>query len=124
VAGFTGSPSMNMITAQLESGMLTFGGSRKPAPPRSGLVGFEGREVLLGIRPEDLVATSDGVLTLTANRVESLGSELVADLDSGPGEITARLDRRSGVEASHAVRLAVGERLYFFNPEDGVALDR
>ena len=125
VAGFIGSPSMNMITARLESGMLSFGDSCMPAPPRSGLVGFEGREVLLGIRPEDLVATSDGVLTLTANRVESLGSELVAYLDSGPGEITARLDRRSGVEASHAVRLAVDpERLYFFNPEDGVALDR
>ena len=56
------------------------------------------------------------------NRVESLGSELVAYLDAGqPGvEITARLERRADVDEGRPARLSFDrERLYFFDPETG-----
>ena len=80
---------------------------------------------MLGIRPEDFSSAGAG-LQLTANRVESLGSELVAYLDSGvPGtEITARLERRSGVQEGSQVQLAVDlDRLYFFDPDGGQAIN-
>ena len=79
---------------------------------------------MVGIRPEDFGTAGAGALELTTTRVESLGSELVAYLDSGqPGvEITARLERRAGVEEGKPVRLAVDlDRLYFFDPESGAA---
>jgi len=78
--------------------------------------------VVLGIRPEDVRAGADGTLELTANRVESLGSELIAYLDSGieGTEITARLERRAQVEEGGPVRLAVDfDNLYFFDPDTG-----
>ena len=125
VAGFIGSPSMNLITATLEGSAATFGGSRLDLPRRAGLAAYDGRQIVLGIRPEDFDTAGAGALELTTNRVESLGSELVAYLDCGqPGvEITARLERRAGVEEGRPVRLAVDlDRLYFFDPESGAAI--
>ena len=59
------------------------------------------------------------------NRVESLGSELVAYLDGGAPdvEITARLERGAQVEEDAPARLAVDlDRLYFFDAESGGAI--
>jgi multiple sugar transport system ATP-binding protein len=125
VAGFIGSPSMNLVGAKLEGTAVTFGTCRLDVPLRPVLAAYQGREIVLGIRPEDITSAADGVLQLTTNRVESLGSELVAYLDSGePGaEITARLERRAGVVRGQPVRLAVDlDRLYFFDPQSGAAI--
>ncbi|HEY7731355.1 MAG TPA: sn-glycerol-3-phosphate ABC transporter ATP-binding protein UgpC, partial [Gaiellaceae bacterium] len=63
VGGFIGSPAMNMLDATLEraNGQLVAvaGTQRVPLPgetlaARPGLTRFEGRRVVLGIRPEDL----------------------------------------------------------------------
>jgi multiple sugar transport system ATP-binding protein len=125
VAGFIGSPAMNLITARLEGAEAVFGNSRLELPARPGLAEYDGREVVVGIRPEDFSTAGDGALELTVNRLESLGSELVAYLDSGqPGvEITARLERRADVEEGRPARLSVDrERFYFFDPETGQAV--
>jgi multiple sugar transport system ATP-binding protein len=125
VAGFIGSPAMNLITAQLEGAEAVFGTSRLELPARPGLSAYDGREVVVGIRPEDFSTAGDGALELTVSRLESLGSELVAYLDSGqPGaEITARLERRADVEEGRPARLSVDrERFYFFDPETGKAV--
>jgi multiple sugar transport system ATP-binding protein len=125
VAGFIGSPSMNLVTARLESGTARFGSCALDVSGHAGLGEREGGEVVLGIRPEDFGAAGAGVVELVANRVESLGSELVAYLDSGQEgvEITARLERRAGVEEGRPVRLTVDlERLYFFDPATGAAI--
>ena len=67
VAGFIGSPSINLVEAQLEkaNGGLTVtlrrphaGGGRPAARNRSGLADYVGRTVMLGIRPEDFEDTS------------------------------------------------------------------
>jgi multiple sugar transport system ATP-binding protein len=125
VAGFIGSPSMNLIPAKLDEVSVTFAGSRLPLPDVPALAAYRGKEIVLGIRPEDISAAGDGQLELTTSRVESLGSELVAYLDSGlPGvEITARLERRADVEEGRAAQLAVDlERLYFFDAATGGAI--
>ena len=125
VAGFIGSPSMNLIGARLDGTVASFGASRLELGPRPGLAAYDGRDVVVGIRPEDIRAGGEGGLELTVNRVESLGSELVVYLDSGePGaEITARLERKAGVEEGKPVSLSVDlDRLYFFDPETGGAV--
>lgn len=130
VAGFIGSPSMNLVTARLDGGTAAFGACRLELPPRvldvhPGLGAYAGRDVVLGMRPEDFASTANsGRLEMTTNRVESLGSELVAYLDSGAGtEITARLERRTQVEEGAPVSLGFDlERLYFFDPESGEAI--
>jgi multiple sugar transport system ATP-binding protein len=63
VAGFIGSPSMNMVEATLSRddgvGSTEFGGIRLTIPrevfaERPALEGYVGRSIILGIRPEDM----------------------------------------------------------------------
>ena len=93
VAGFIGSPAMNMVEADLtrEDGSLfvTFGGSKLrvddgAASRRPALRGFEGGRVILGIRPENMEdasivsdASSDRRLTVQVTLREALGSEIL-----------------------------------------------
>ncbi len=93
VGGFIGSPAMNMVEATLtrrNGGYeATVGDQAIGIPPetlqsRPGLAGFAGREIVLGIRPEDLedVALSpdspaDRRLRGGTELTEALGSEIM-----------------------------------------------
>ena len=95
VAGFIGSPAMNMVSARIErdgDGMTAhFGQQRLTLPPemvarRPALEGYEGRDVVLGIRPEDLedaTVASESLPSIPGHvrLVEALGSEVVAHFD-------------------------------------------
>jgi multiple sugar transport system ATP-binding protein len=130
VAGFIGSPSMNLITARMDGTGVIFDRTRIEIPPatleaRPGLAAHSGREVVVGIRPEDFRSADDGTVELKVNRVESLGSELMAYLDGGQDglEITARLERGTHLHDGEVARLAVNrDRLYFFDTETGEAI--
>ncbi len=92
VAGFIGSPSMNLVEATLERGdggaCVVFGPHRLPVPADlfasgPGLEGYLGRKVVLGIRPEDLedpafIHDPDPAATLAVSVAlrEELGSEV------------------------------------------------
>jgi multiple sugar transport system ATP-binding protein len=93
VGGFIGSPAMNLLEATLESSngdLVAVAGSQRitlgaeTLSARPGLKGYEGRPLVLGIRPEDLDDASleedgaehqrlNGKVTLT----EALGSEVM-----------------------------------------------
>jgi multiple sugar transport system ATP-binding protein len=93
VAGFIGSPSINMLEAELaqSNGALTvsFGGYRLRvddalARARPELEGYIGRKLLLGIRPEDFEdaslepdAPADRRLTATCDYTEPLGADVL-----------------------------------------------
>ncbi|MGH3805568.1 MAG: ABC transporter ATP-binding protein, partial [Pseudonocardiaceae bacterium] len=137
VAGFVGSPAMNLLPAKLDSSgdawYASTGGSRVLIPPkaRAALRPFAGREVLLGLRPEDFVSTDDvrdgkhGIIHATVTRTESLGPELLVyfALTGASRPLTARLDRRAAVQEGAPARIGVDlERLYFFDPDSGAAI--
>jgi multiple sugar transport system ATP-binding protein len=93
VAGFIGSPSINLVEAQLEQAngglAVEFGGHRltvdeQAARNRSGLKDYVGRTVMLGIRPEDFEDAGlepdtppDRRVQVTADLTEPLGSEVL-----------------------------------------------
>ncbi len=93
VAGFIGSPAMNLFDATLAedgSGLaVEFGGFRLPVPAevlaaRPALRRFAGRTIVLGIRPEDLEdaaltsdAPADRRISSTVELREALGSDVV-----------------------------------------------
>ncbi|NGQ91703.1 sn-glycerol-3-phosphate ABC transporter ATP-binding protein UgpC [Rhodobacter sp. HX-7-19] len=72
VASFIGSPSMNMIEGTVQGGTVRAGGATLPLPP--GMKVAEGREVIYGIRPENLGDSPDGIRGTIAV-VEPTGSE-------------------------------------------------
>jgi len=81
VAGFIGSPTMNLVEAAVTGDKLEFGGHRLPVPAGADLDAYNGRKVILGIRPsdfEDAEVWRDErlpVVEVTAEVVEDLGSE-------------------------------------------------
>ena len=117
VAGFIGSPAMNMIEATLDrdaSGWgVSFAGIRlalddETVSHRAALGRFEGRQVIVGIRPEDMEdaaihddARPDRVLAARVDLREALGSEVLIHftVDAPPvlTEDTRELARDAGV---------------------------
>jgi multiple sugar transport system ATP-binding protein len=95
VGGFIGSPAMNMVEATLErrNGGLTanvgeqeIAISREEVEQRPALARYAGREVVLGIRPEDLedaalAPDSRTRLRGTTTLTEALGSEIVVHFE-------------------------------------------
>ncbi len=79
VAAFIGSPSMNLVEAQVNGGAVRFAGFEVPLAPGSPLAGQD-RPVILGIRPTDFehAATAEAGLPrmrVHADVVEELGAE-------------------------------------------------
>ncbi len=145
VAGFIGSPAMNLFDVTLvDDGpglAVEFGGFRLPVPDsvlatRPALRAFGGRTVVLGIRPEDMedasLVADDGAsprISSTVELREALGSDVVVhvSIDAPPAMTDDMRDLASdvGVEAlEHVEQLAAGGRttvLARLNPRSTVA---
>ena len=105
VAGFIGSPSINLVEATLEQSdgrlMVNVGEHRlavdeQAARNRSGLSGYIGRTVILGIRPEnfedaslDSDAPQDRRMKVTCDLTEPLGSEVLVHFSTGAKRIVS-----------------------------------
>ncbi len=104
VAGFIGSPAMNFFQGRLagENGALVVDlgrGLKLPLPPdrRDRYAAHVGREVVLGIRPENISdRNSHGPHQIpvpsTVTVYEPLGSEVILELAVGDHTFTARVD--------------------------------
>ncbi|MBA3787090.1 MAG: sn-glycerol-3-phosphate ABC transporter ATP-binding protein UgpC, partial [Actinobacteria bacterium] len=124
VGGFIGSPAMNLLEATLErknGGLVAVAGSQRielgeeTLSVRPGLRNYEGRPVVLGIRPEDLEDASleDGEATgrTLQGKVslrEALGSEVMVHftIDAPPAvtEEVRELAKDAGSEAPKSER--------------------
>ncbi|KIH98857.1 ABC transporter ATP-binding protein [Streptomonospora alba] len=121
VAGFIGSPAMNLLQGRLEAdgsaARVELGGQSLAVPAalmaeRPRLREYLGREVALGIRPEDMedaelgTGDQDTLLTSTTDLVEALGPELLVhfQLPAPPvvTEDTKELARDAGAEGIDA----------------------
>jgi multiple sugar transport system ATP-binding protein len=134
VAGFIGSPAMNFATVRIADGDGTLRaeneGIRLGLPPAfSGRLGpHVGREVTLGIRPEDLrIAAGDDPPGLCVDAVvevvEKLGSEILLDVKAGAHSMVAAVEPTVRAGVRDRVRLAVNpNRLHFFNRETEAAV--
>jgi multiple sugar transport system ATP-binding protein len=148
VATFIGSPAMNILRGDLTSAGDTLSvdlGGTATALPRSllenrpGLAGYVGREVLVGIRPEDiedaaLVPSANGsAIPIRVTLAEALGAEVIAHFPLGEPAVapavesgtllTARLSPRSAARTGQPLRVAIDrERLHFFDPETEQAI--
>ena len=93
VAGFIGAPAMNFLDARIEGGALRFDhGGALPLGGALAAGGHDGREVIVGLRPEHLVAANAGAgLAGRVQVVEPLGSDTLVHLDIGDRTLTARL---------------------------------
>lgn len=134
VAGFIGSPSMNFLQARVEGGEFVVGQSRV-APLghlAQSLKAYEGREVLLGIRPEHvgLAGHSDlprgqNVLRGQITVIESLGAQTDLMVDIGGQTLTAKVEGVTTLQPGDSAELLIDQtRLHAFDPQTEAAIDR
>jgi multiple sugar transport system ATP-binding protein len=115
VAGFIGSPSINLVEAELERAdgglWVSFGEHRLPVDDmlvqrHSSLEGFVGKTLELGIRPEDFEdvalepdTPADRRLKTTADLTEPLGSEVLVHFAVSAAGVVAEAVAAEGLEA-------------------------
>ena len=116
VAGFIGSPAMNLLTLDVQQNVLHFGGAEMPVPRETvEAAGAAEHKVTVGVRPEDmdLVGEGEGLAT-TVNLVEELGADAYvygsAMVHDREHDIIARVDGRQPPSK--------GEKV-FFAPKPG-----
>jgi multiple sugar transport system ATP-binding protein len=153
VAGFIGSPAMNLYRAVIAAGAESVRiGSQDIALPERlrlrcpQLLALAEQEVVVGLRPEHLPIAADATgstLEGEVTLIEALGSELLVHFTidarrvlpedvageleelGDRGEGIARVAPRSPVAVGDRARFAVEpESLHFFDPADGRALER
>jgi multiple sugar transport system ATP-binding protein len=109
VAGFIGSPAMNLFKVPVVDGGVKFGSGTHPIE-RADLASA-GQQVTLGVRPEDLTLTDDDKgLPVTVEVVEELGADAYiygsASENGGDGQpIIARVDGRNPPKKGTVVNL-------------------
>jgi multiple sugar transport system ATP-binding protein len=134
VAGFIGSPSMNFapmtITEANGSLMAENSGLRIKLPDETArrLRGHIGREILLGVRPEDLsvagAADSDySCFDAVIEVVEQLGSEILLDMKVGGDVMVASVEPGVQAKVRDKLRIAVRPcRLHVFDAKTEAAI--
>ncbi|SJM65657.1 Glycerol-3-phosphate ABC transporter, ATP-binding protein UgpC (TC 3.A.1.1.3) [Frigoribacterium sp. JB110] len=126
VAGFIGSPAMNLFTTEIADGGVKFGTANVPLS-RMTLDAATSSSVTAGIRPEDLAVAADGTpgLQVEVNLVEELGADgfLYGTIVGTDQEIVTRVDGRSHPRAGETVTLApVSDHVHVFDGETGERL--
>jgi multiple sugar transport system ATP-binding protein len=126
VAGFIGSPAMNLLQLQIVEGGVQFGDKVLPVD-KSILAKTKAKTVTVGLRPEDLVISKQG-LTVSIDVVEELGADAYlygnAKVGDGVAEIVARVDAVNHPKAGASVTLAPeGGVTHLFDVESGLRLN-
>jgi sn-glycerol 3-phosphate transport system ATP-binding protein len=118
VAGFIGSPAMNLVPGELTSNGVAIGDAVLPLPARPAA---QGRTVTVGLRPEHLSLAVDGPLPLTTELLERLGADTIVHgrLPNGV-RLVARMPGSSELSLGVVVRLAIGaDQINLFDRESG-----
>jgi len=131
VAGFIGSPAMNLKTVPLADGGARLGELTVPLPRRvlDAAARANLSEVTLGVRPESFTLVTDRGLALHIDLAEELGADAyvygTATLASGKEQFVVRVDGRNVPQMGEVIRLAVQpEEAHVFHPEAGTRLGK
>ena len=136
VAGFMGSPAMNLVSVPVTEDGALFGSHRLPVPREALSAGSS--HVIVGVRPEDVeVTTNDDGLALTVDVVEELGADAyvyATPTDSsikleGTGDdslarpFIARVDGRNVPDKGVQVYVYPSpDHMHVFDPETGARI--
>jgi multiple sugar transport system ATP-binding protein len=131
VAGFIGSPTMNLVAARLEQrdGALVVAlGSEAalavPAARAASYRGWVGKDVIFGLRPEHLAWSASeanaATIEVTASVVEPLGADTLVFFEINGFEMVARLPPEAARDTGDRVRLRPDlRRMHLFDPATG-----
>ena len=116
VAGFVGSPPMNLLAAEVVARRVQVAGVALADAPAACPEG----PVTLGVRPGAVRLAEQG-LPARVELVEDLGDSAIVDLQVGDAMVKMRAGAVPGVREGDAVRLAIEpDALHLFDPASGL----
>ena len=126
VAGFIGSPSMNLVQLAIVDGGVQFGDAVLPIS-REILAKASGSKITVGIRPEKLSVAEKG-LEVDVDVVEELGSDGYlygrAQLDGTEQNVVVRVDAINHPKAGDKIHLiSEPNAVHLFDVESGARLN-
>ena len=126
VAGFMGSPAMNLLTVPLVSDGARIGETTVSLPrallSEAHAAGLE--QVVFGVRPENIAISGDGV-PVTVDLVEELGADSFVHGHGPDGDrIVIRTEAHVHPTSGATVRISVADEkhIHVFNPDTGLRL--
>ncbi|MCG5431039.1 sn-glycerol-3-phosphate ABC transporter ATP-binding protein UgpC [Mycobacterium sp. MYCO198283] len=125
VAGFIGSPAMNLMTGAITSEGVRVGDDSVLPLEREQLTALHDAgltEVTAGIRPEHLEVSTSGGIDVVVDLVEDLGSETYLYTHAGPGvQLVARSLSRTPARLADTVQLrkTTDGIVHLFRPDNG-----
>ncbi|WP_404311817.1 sn-glycerol-3-phosphate ABC transporter ATP-binding protein UgpC [Agrococcus terreus] len=124
VAGFIGSPAMNLLELPVSEGGVRFGQHLTPVSREQ--LSAAGSGLIVGVRPEDVSVDADGTdgLPVVVDLVEELGADGYlyghADVEGKRVDIVARVDGRAHAHAGDTVHISPSqEHVHLFDKESG-----
>ncbi len=116
VAGFIGSPPMNLLPAEVRGSALVVAGVTVPLGRDAGPAG----PVTLGLRPGAIKIAASGI-PARIYLVEDLGDATILDLHVGDKLIKMRTGQRPDVREGDEIKLAfAAEAVHLFDPASGL----
>ena len=116
VAAFLGNPPMNVLPARLSGGHAHVGGVSLAVPQ---LTGLGEREVMLGVRPSEVILDAVGV-PATVTLCEVLGEDVIIDLDLGGLMLRVKTSGRSRIAEGERVQARINpQKLHVFDRQSG-----
>ena len=129
VAGFIGSPAMNLFETDAADGGLSFG-TAVAAVEREVFTNASGSSFTIGVRPEDLVVSPTGTgLQVQVDLVEELGADGYlyghTEIKGKRVDIVARVDGRDHPDAGDQVSVSPQpNHIHVFDTETGLRLSK
>jgi multiple sugar transport system ATP-binding protein len=126
VAGFIGSPAMNLCTVPVSNGAASFGGVDVPLP--QGVAANGRTSLVIGVRPESLEVAPDGI-PAKVDVVEDVGADAFVfcstELAGVTTKLVARAESRKAPKQGDRVTLRPrAEEAHLFDPVSGERLER
>ena len=133
VAGFIGSPQMNFIKARVEKDqegfVAVFGDTRVPVKGQT-IASYEGKDIMLGVRPEDLhiepefvEKAGSSVFRTQVTLDEMMGSEIYLYFSLDGEKMIARIPSKYNAKMGDQVTLAIDpDTVHIFDPETEKAI--
>jgi multiple sugar transport system ATP-binding protein len=134
VAGFIGSPPMNILDGTINDGHVVFAnGDRLPLPEKFKNAVTQGRKVTLGLRPDDLFPTGHGLVSGNAAEVheaslpvtitEPLGNETLVFVEFAGREWVARMLNPRTLASGEQIKMSFDlSQAHLFDADSGKSL--
>ena len=121
VARAVGSPAINLMPGRMQSGQAVMGEGMAMAHP--GGAGADGRDLIFGVRPEDLQIAPGAPVAVRVTDVENHGVEQIITLQAATHRLRATVPVTQKLELNETVQIGwAADRVALFDAGTGQSL--